>query len=318
MGLINSIASAIKDKARDEVLDYIKQIMEDEKKKEEGKEKEKEPVTAEKKEKVEPQPKQEEKLQKEATPVEEVSEPREEKWIPPVIDEEIEKITLKKSTSEITIPKDFTRDLQDLDLLEFGLYMKLYVHSISQKKNYGYLGTTLKKKIGLEEISSAEFTLAMERLEKRGVLYIEDISENQKTFVLYMPFDEESMKKVSTQKKKSSTAPKKSAGNQKTKKSGGKGKKSGQGLPGQAVEGMDDDALVKSYMTYVSLEIDKAKMRVGRSNFDKIYMEAVKYIDKKYGFQVLSDSEKFKEYLTQYYISAFDISNFDEWKKTKA
>ena len=58
-------------------------------------------------------------------------------------------------------------------------------------------------------------------------------------------------------------------------------------------------------------------MRVGRSNFDKIYMEAVKYIDKNFGFKVLSDSDKFKEYLTSYYISAFDIKTFEEWKKDK-
>ena len=88
-------------------------------------------------------------------------------------------------------------------------------------------------------------------------------------------------------------------------------------IPGKAVSGMENDELYKSYRTFVSLEIDKAKMRVGRSNFDKIYMEAVKYIDKKYGFKVLSDSEKFKEYLTNYYISAFDIPTFDAWKKTK-
>jgi hypothetical protein len=84
-------------------------------------------------------------------------------------------------------------------------------------------------------------------------------------------------------------------------------------LPGKADSSMNDDSLKKAYSTFVSLEIDKAKMRVGRSNFDKIYMEAVKYIDKKYGFKVLSDSEKFKEYLNQYYISAFDIKTFDEW-----
>ena len=88
-------------------------------------------------------------------------------------------------------------------------------------------------------------------------------------------------------------------------------------IPGKHVEGMEDDEMYKSYKTFVSLEIDKAKMRVGRANFDKIYMEAVKYIDKKYGFKVLSDSDKFKEYLTNYYISAFDIPTFENWKKSK-
>ena len=88
-------------------------------------------------------------------------------------------------------------------------------------------------------------------------------------------------------------------------------------IPGKPVEGMENDEMYKSYKTFVSLEIDKAKMRVGRANFDKIYMEAVKYIDKKYGFKVLSDSDKFKEYLTNYYISAFDIPTVENWKKSK-
>ena len=73
----------------------------------------------------------------------------------------------------------------------------------------------------------------------------------------------------------------------------------------------------KQYNTFVYLEIDKAKMRVGRSSFDKIYMEAVKYIDSTYGFKVLSDTEKFKEHLTNYYMSAFDIPGFEEWQKNK-
>lgn len=88
-------------------------------------------------------------------------------------------------------------------------------------------------------------------------------------------------------------------------------------IPGRTAIHMDEDGLMKAYRTFVSMEIDKAKMRVGRSNFDKIYMEAVKYIDKKHGFKVLSDQERFREYLTQYYISAFDIPDFEAWKKTK-
>ncbi|HNT28454.1 MAG TPA: hypothetical protein PKH10_09775, partial [bacterium] len=88
-------------------------------------------------------------------------------------------------------------------------------------------------------------------------------------------------------------------------------------IPGRTAIHLDDDGLMKAYRTFVSMEIDKAKMRVGRSNFDKIYMEAVKYIDKKHGFKVLSDQERFREYLTQYYISAFDIPDFEAWKKAK-
>ena len=115
-------------------------------------------------------------------------------------------------------------------------------------------------------------------------------------------------KKQSTQK---SNKPEKQTRNEP------KQQKKQQSIPGRPTGAMSNDELRKQYITFVSLEIDKAKMRVGRSSFDKIYMEAVKYIDSKYGFKVLSDPDKFKEYLTNYYMSAFDIPEFEEWKQNK-
>jgi hypothetical protein len=252
-------------------------------------------------------------------------------------------------------------------------------------------------------MDAVEFGRLLDRLEKRGMVLLDRISEHQSTYILYLPFNEKTMKLVEEKKPEpepapapkqeprpvaksdpkppaakveSKPAPKgkekekekvKEKEPEKGKNKGkvkepekakepekGKGKakepEKGRGrpddrqrgkgkpaprpepekkqpaheelpdepmIPGKMAIDMDDEALMKAYRTFVSMEIDKAKMRVGRSNFDKIYMEAVKYIDKKYGFKVLSDQERFREYLTQYYISAFDIPNYDNWKKAK-
>lgn len=302
MGLIKDLASVLKDKAKEEVVQYLKKVAE-EAEKEGGKEKKnaekpsEEDVVLEKNESEEEQKNDEE-------------------WIAPVIEEDIKKISFSKTPPEVTIDRSMASDLNSLNLNEFALYMKLLFHSYTIKKNYGYIGNALRKNIGLDEMSNDTFHSLARRLDQRGLLELEDITENQTTYMLYIPFDESFMKEVGKSKSNS----RKSYQNKKQYSGGSRKRHKSQkedALPGKMHASMDEDSLQKAYNTYVSLEIDKAKMRVGRSNFDKIYMEAVKYIDKKYGFKVLSDSEKFKEYLTQYYVSAFDIASYEEWKKTK-
>lgn len=322
--------------------------------------------------------------------------PQKKEWIAPLNDQPIEKVQIALGTDDAPVPVDLGRMIQQLPPLEYALYLKLYLYSFSIRKNYGYVGAGLKKNVGLADLDPAEFDRLLQRLEKRGLLALEKISEFQSTYVLYLPFDTERMSRVEEKKEgsdgvapvpaehssassrpvpgtsreeKPAHSPRtevKSTGksvvasgkqaNKKGKvqqeeakkpsrdaKEGAetKGKRKGtrvskgsdrreepepmptppepeMAAPGAADLSLDEEQLAKSYRTFVSMEIDKAKMRVGRSNFDKIYMEAVKYIDKKYGFKVLSDQERFREYLTQYYISAFDIPSFDEWKKSKA
>ncbi len=322
---------------------------------------------------------------------------RKEEWIAPLNDKPIEKVQIALGTDEAAVPVDLGRMIQQLPPLEYALYLKLYLYSFSIRKNYGYVGAGLKKNVGLADLDSAEFERLLQRLEKRGLLALEKISEFQSTYVLYLPFDADRMGRVEEKKEEENGEPssasaehpasspaaasefsreekpatsskaevratgksggstgKQAAKKGKTreevaKKSARDAKEGGEAkgkrkaslelkkpdrredsepatapsepemtAPGAADLTMDDEQLAKSYRTFVSMEIDKAKMRVGRSNFDKIYMEAVKYIDKKYGFKVLSDQERFREYLTQYYISAFDIPSFEEWKKSKA
>ncbi len=321
MGLIKGIAEAVMEKAKHEVKDYLIKFMEEEKEKEE---REKEKKTEEIKKEEIPAV-----MQKESVKIEEFKEEDDEdEEILPLIEPEFIKFTYKVKPKDFTIPGELADIIKMLPVEEFACFIKLMMFVFEQKKNFGYLGNTLRRKIGLESFENEKFDKTVENLEKYGVLKIEQVSDNQKTFILYVPFDEENMAKAEYQK------PEKSQQKKPEKKPFRKGdddekpaerkekpveKQDDQQdeIPGKAVFGMENDDLYKSYRTFVSLEIDKAKMRVGRSNFDKIYMEAVKYIDKKYGFKVLSDSEKFKEYLTNYYISAFDIPTFDSWKKTK-
>jgi hypothetical protein len=316
MGLIRGIAEAVMEKAKHEVKDYLIKFMEEEKEKEE---KEKEKKTDEIKKEDVPAV-----ALKEHVEVEELKEDDEEEEILPLIEPEFIKLTYKVKPKDFTIPAELAEIIKMLPVEEFACFVKLMIFVFEQKKNFGYIGNTLRRKIGLESFDNEKFDKTVENLEKYGVLKVDPVSDNQRTFILYLPFDEETMAKAEYQKpEKPQKNPAKKPFNEeksaeRTEKPQEKQNDQQDDIPGKAVFGMENDELYKSYRTFVSLEIDKAKMRVGRSNFDKIYMEAVKYIDKKYGFKVLSDSEKFKEYLTNYYISAFDIPTFEAWKKTRA
>lgn len=330
MGLIKNIGNAVKN----EVRDYIFKMVENEKEKEAAKQPVTENMQKNTEVKVEqPAPEikeapvlKEEKVEPEKTEeVEKVVEKPHKKEILPIArDLEILKFSYKKNQNVITIPRELSDLIKMLPLEEYACFIKLYCYSLEQKKNYGYWGGTLKRKIGLDSLSTAEFDEIGNNLVAYGLMLFEKLSEIQKTFVLYIPFDEENMVKLDAAKQpaKQEKTPKKTPEKpaQKAKEEPKKEEPETQrseDIPGKMVEGMENDEMYKSYKTFVSLEIDKAKMRVGRANFDKIYMEAVKYIDKKYGFKVLSDSDKFKEYLTNYYISAFDIPTFENWKKSK-
>ncbi|MBP7434460.1 hypothetical protein KA996_13030 [bacterium] len=311
MGLIKGIAEAVMEKAKQEVKDYLIKFMEEEKEKEKKTEEiKKEEIPA--------------AVLKESVKAEELKEEDDEdedEEILPLIESEFTKFTYKVKPKDFTIPGELADIIKMLPVEEFACFVKLMIFVFEQKKNFGYIGNTLRRKIGLESFENEKFDKTVENLEKYGVLKVEQVSDNQKTFILYVPFDEETMVKAEyqkpekTQQKKVEKKPVKKGDEE--EKPVEKQNDQQDDIPGKAVFGMENDDLYKSYRTFVSLEIDKAKMRVGRSNFDKIYMEAVKYIDKKYGFKVLSDSEKFKEYLTNYYISAFDIPTFEAWKKTK-
>lgn len=318
MGLLKGIATAILEKTKDEVKEYLAKLMDEEKKKEETKLEEKD---------ENPTPELIEDVEEESAEIfeeEEVEEEPEEE-IFPITDENIERLTYKIKPERITISYDLADLALALPLEEFALYLKMVIFSQDQKKNYGYLGNSLKKKLGLADMDIEKFNFFADRLQAYGLLEIETVSDNQRTYILYLPFDEELMKRTKAAKAKQQSNQRRKPqqkSEQNRKKDGRQGSKPRQErqqeeIPGQATADMKDEDLYKSYRTFVHLEIDRAKMRVGRSNFDKIYMEAVKYIDKKYGFKVLSDSEKFKEHLSNYYISAFDIISYDEWKKRK-
>ena len=336
MGLIKNIREAVKKEVKDYVLQLVENDRENEKKAvqpEAETQKNVEIKTEQPEPKVEETPVEkegnpavkEEKVQP-AAEVEEVEEipekPAEKEILPVAEDLEIVRFSYKKNQDVITIPKELADLIKMLPLEEYACFMKLYCFSLDQKKNYGYWGGTLKRRIGLDRLTTAEFEELGSNLMAYGLLLLEKLTENQKTFVLYVPFDEETMVKLSTAKKpvKQPEKPVKKPqpkAKAESKKEPEEETQRAEDIPGKPVEGMENDEMYKSYKTFVSLEIDKAKMRVGRANFDKIYMEAVKYIDKKYGFKVLSDSDKFKEYLTNYYISAFDIPTFENWKKSK-
>lgn len=312
MGLIRGIAEAVIEKARVEMKDYLIKFIESEK---------------ETKSETEPEASKKTIIQADEVKVEEKLEIAEKKEIFPLIEKEFVKFLYKSKPELITIPRELADVMQQLPMEEFACFTKLLIFVQDQKKNFGYLGNSLKKKIGLDGLTPEEFETLISNLESYGLIEVEQVSDNQKTFILFIPFNEETMvvsemsktEKIEKNQKSLKKKPvsKNSEENEKQIKTSEEKTDKDDEIPGKHQTGMEDDEMYKSYRTFVSLEIDKAKMRVGRSNFDKIYMEAVKYIDKKYGFKVLSDSEKFKEHLTNYYISAFDIKSFDEWKKRK-
>ena len=333
MGLIKNISKAVKN----EVRDYLLKIVEVEKEAPKPQEPEniQKPaeIKVEQPAKVEEIPAvKEEKVQ--PAQVEEVREvrekPRKKEIYPIANDLEFVRVSYKKNQDGVMIPKDLAELIKMLPLEEYACFVKLYCFALEQRKNYGYWGGTLKRRIGLDNMTTAEFEELGNNLAAYGLLLLEQLTENQKTFVLYVPFDEDTMVKLSTAKKPEKKpekpakkqAPKpqpkaKAEPKEEPEKEPEEETQRAEDIPGKPVEGMENDEMYKSYKTFVSLEIDKEKMSFGRANFEKIYMEAVKYIDKKYGFKVLSDSDKFKEYLTNYYISAFDIPTFENWKKSK-
>ena len=324
MSLIKNITKAV----RNEVRDYVLKMVEIEKETSQNLQKA-EAETEVKKEEIKPaaepeikkeEPKEEAKLAEtaaEETVKEEVPAKKEKREIISLIEPEFIRFSYKKVADIIAVSSEIAELVRQLPLEEYALYMKLYFLAAEQKKNYGYWSSSLKRKIGLDDLTAAEFNEIGDNLAAYGLLLIERLNETQRTFVLYVPFDEENMVKLDTAKQPEKPKKKFEKPAPAAKKEAESTTQHEEDIPGKHVEGMEDDEMYKSYKTFVSLEIDKAKMRVGRANFDKIYMEAVKYIDKKYGFKVLSDSDKFKEYLTNYYISAFDIPTFENWKKTK-
>lgn len=295
MGILKEITSVIKDRAKEELLLYMKKLQEESDKKDE-KQKIKEPpieeTVVEQEQKIEKKPE---------TPV---PEKIKEEFLPKIYKETIHKVNINIPDGNIPLNINFIDSLQQLTENELAFYLKIYFYSFAQKKNFGYVGKTLRKKLRISDAEHNSFLEKIKKLEQRGLLITDEVSQTQTVYVLYIPYDKKIMGKVvSTTTKKVKTAPKPSSEN-----------KSKNHSPGKPEAGMDDDALFKTYKTFLSLEIDRTKMRIGKSNFDKIYIEAVKYIDKKYGFQTLSNNEKMQEYLTQYYISAFDILSFEEWK----
>ena len=328
MGLIKNIGNAVKNEVRDYLLKIVEAEKEAPKQQPEAENIQK-PVEVKAEQpapKVEETPVVVKEEKAEPEKVEEVLEKPRKKEIYPIANNlEFVRVSYKKNQDGVMIPKDLAELIKMLPLEEYACFVKLYCFALEQRKNYGYWGGTLKRKIGLDQLTTAEFEELGNNLMAYGLLLLEKLTENQKTFVLYVPFDEDTMVKLSTAKqpeKKPEKPAKKQAPKQQPKAKAEpepeeEETQRAEDIPGKPVEGMENDEMYKSYKTFVSLEIDKAKMRVGRANFDKIYMEAVKYIDKKYGFKVLSDSDKFKEYLTNYYISAFDIPTFENWKKSK-
>lgn len=310
MGLIKGIAEAVIEKAKVEMKDYILKFIE-----------------TEKEAKIAAQPNETQKetvIQPAPAKTEEKPIAAEKKEIFPLIEKDFVKILYKSKPELITIPRELADLMQMLPMEEFACFTKLLIFVQDQKKNFGYLGNNLKKRIGLNNFTAEKFEELIGNLEAYGLISIEQVSDNQNTFILYVPFDEDTMtvsemNKIEKSESQSKQSKKKPYAKNNSEQNKNREEKTDEDddIPGRHQAGMENEDMYKSYRIFVNLEIDKAKMRVGRSNFDKIYMEAVKYIDKKYGFKVLSDSEKFKEHLTNYYISAFDIKSFEEWKKSK-
>lgn len=353
MGIISNIALVIGKKAKKEIVEYIEHLVEEKKKreKEEQKKAQEETVftdaakspdeweTSSEKHKTEkPSPVEDDKEKEEPEQTKDSCETESEKKqldnIPKLINDRIFRIKVFKTTGSIPLDRKFFSKLAELPADEYTLYTKLYMLVHEKKKNFGYIGRNLRRLIGMENMKSEAFDFLCRKLEKRGLMEIYSVSANQKGYTLFVPFDKNFMKKTGVPNKKNRSGRKntgrgKTAGKQNSQKNKKNENRKSSSKESNDVKHVGNetgnlkkaekagDSFYNSYKTFVNMEIDKAKMRVGRSNFDKIYMEAVKFIDKKYGFSVLSDSEKFKKHLMEYYISAFDIMGFEQWKKQK-
>ena len=208
MGLIKNIKDAVKK----EVKDYIFQMVEVEK---ENEKKPEQPSTESVQKNIEvkaeqPVPKAEEKpvvKEEKVQPgkVEEVEKvvekPRKKEIYPISNDLEFVRVSYKKNQDVVTIPKELSELIKMLPLEEYACFVKLYCFALEQRKNYGYWGGTLKRRIGLDNLTTAEFEELGNNLAAYGLLLLEQLTENQKTFVLYVPFDEDTMVKLSTAKK---------------------------------------------------------------------------------------------------------------------
>ncbi|MBR4489117.1 hypothetical protein IKP13_00600, partial [bacterium] len=156
MGLIKNIGNAVKN----EVRDYLLKIVEAEK--EAPKQPEAENVQKPAETKVEQQPEvpetpvvKEEKVQpepaKEAEKAEEVRERPRRKEIYPIANNlEFVRVSYKKNQEGVMIPKDLAELIKMLPLEEYACFVKLYCFALEQRKNYGYWGGTLKRRIGLD------------------------------------------------------------------------------------------------------------------------------------------------------------------------
>ncbi|HRQ70473.1 MAG TPA: hypothetical protein PLW78_09265, partial [bacterium] len=194
MGLIKAVADAVMEKAKHEVKDYLIKFMEEEKEKEKKTEeiKKEEIPAAVLKESVKA-----EELKEEDDEDEDEDEDEE---ILPLIESEFTKFTYKVKPKDFTIPGELADIIKMLPVEEFACFVKLMIFVFEQKKNFGYIGNTLRRKIGLESFENEKFDKTVENLEKYGVLKVEQVSDNQKTFILYVPFDEETMVKAEYQK----------------------------------------------------------------------------------------------------------------------
>ena len=203
MGLIKNIKDAVKK----EVKDYIFQMVEVEK---ENEKKPEQPSTESVQKNIEvkaeqPVPKAEEKpvvKEEKVQPgkVEEVEKvvekPRKKEIYPISNDLEFVRVSYKKNQDVVTIPKELSELIKMLPLEEYACFVKLYCFALEQRKNYGYWGGTLKRRIGLDNLTTAEFEELGNNLAAYGLLLLEQLTENQKTFVLYVPFDEDTGEKA--------------------------------------------------------------------------------------------------------------------------
>lgn len=160
MGLIKNIGNAVKS----EVRDYLLKIVEAEK--EAPKKPEAENIQKPAETKAEQQPKVEEKpvvkeVKAQPERVEEVVEvaekPRRKEIYPISNDLEFVRVSYKKNQDGVMIPKDLAELIKMLPLEEYACFVKLYCFALEQRKNYGYWGGTLKRKIGLDQLTTAEF-----------------------------------------------------------------------------------------------------------------------------------------------------------------
>ncbi|HDT11361.1 MAG TPA: hypothetical protein ENN58_01340, partial [bacterium] len=161
MGLIKGITDAVLQKAKNEMKEYILKVMEEEST-------EKEDQTDISISEIEEDDSQGEDFDVEEAFEEEEDDENED--ILSLIEEDIVRLTFKTRPGDVSLPKKIVEILQFLSFYEFAVYLKLFIFCCDQKKNYGYLGNTLRKKTGLIEMESEEFNKIIDRLSKYGLI----------------------------------------------------------------------------------------------------------------------------------------------------